>query len=271
MNNSNSPLVLSILATALSLSSPTPASAAGKRDAQAIANAASLAQYYGGNDGRAMVRLKIVDGQGRTMRRQFVIVRRDVKDGGLQQFLVRFEKPADVRDTVFLVTKKPQTHDDRWLYLPALDLVKRIAASDERTSFVGSHIFYEDISGRSPGEDHHRVAEETKDHWILESTPKHQKTAEFARYRVKIRKKDNLPEAIEYFDAKNKAIRRITAARIETINGVPTITRMKAEDLTTGGYTLAAFAFVNYNIGVPDDIFVERSLRHPPRTWLRAR
>ncbi len=39
--------------------------------------------------------------------------------------------------------------------LPDLDLVKRIAAGDKRTSFVGSHFLYEDISGRAVQEDKH--------------------------------------------------------------------------------------------------------------------
>ena len=96
-----------------------------------------------------------------------VILRRDVgEDLGDQQFYVYFKAPADVSETTFLVWKHPQAEDDRWLYLPALDLVRRIAASDERTSFVGSHFFYEDVSGRSPLEDEHELIEVTERHDI---------------------------------------------------------------------------------------------------------
>ncbi len=256
------------LAFALSLGSAT---AFAKTSAQDVANRASAAQYYAGADGRALVRMQIVDAQGRKMSRQLVVLRKDVTEGGEQRFLVRFEKPADVRNTVFLVHKKPSADDDRWLYLPALDLVKRIAASDERTSFVGSHLYYEDISGRAPTEDTHTIAEETDTHWVLESTPKKKDDVEFAKYRARIRKKDGLPESIEYFDAKGTAIREIVAVRVETVAGQPTITRMKVSDLKAGGYTLVAFSSVAYDLGVPEDVFVERSLRNPPAQWLRAR
>jgi hypothetical protein len=66
-----------------------------------------------------------------------MILRRDVIDGGDQDYVVLFSRPADVRNTVFLVKKHVASDDDRWLYLPGLDLVRRIAAGDKRTSFVG--------------------------------------------------------------------------------------------------------------------------------------
>jgi hypothetical protein len=69
------------------------------------------------------------------------------RTGGDQDFMVFFSRPSDVRGTVFLVAKHVDRDDDRWLYLPGLDLVRRISAGDKRTSFVGSHFFYEDVSG----------------------------------------------------------------------------------------------------------------------------
>ena len=115
------------------------------------------ASYYPGTDGRAQVSMTMKDSQGRKRKRRFTILRRNVTTqlGGDQQFYVYFHRPADVNKTVFMVWKKVKQEDDRWLYLPALDLVKRIAAGDERTSFVGSDFFYEDVSGRGFDEDPH--------------------------------------------------------------------------------------------------------------------
>lgn len=79
-----------------------------------------------GADGRSEVRMLIRDGQGREQLRQFTILRMDLADGGDQHFYVAFSRPADVRDTVFMVAKHVDRDDDRWLYLPGLDLVKRI-------------------------------------------------------------------------------------------------------------------------------------------------
>ena len=128
---------------------------------QEIVDRSNLAAYYEGKDGRSHVNMTITDSQGRTRERRFIILRRDDKDGGDQKFYVHFSRPSDVRNMVFMVWKHIGQNDDRWLYLPALDLVKRIAASDKRTSFVGSHFFYEDVSGRNPADDTHELIETT--------------------------------------------------------------------------------------------------------------
>ena len=92
--------------------------------------------YYQGDDGRARVTMTITDGQGRVRNRRFQILRRD-QDGDAdegaaeQKYFVHIKYPADVKNTVFMVWKHPERDDDRWLYLPALDLVKRIAAGLE--------------------------------------------------------------------------------------------------------------------------------------------
>ena len=129
-----------------------PATADTLTDANVITERANRASYYAGADGRSEVRMIITDAQDRQQRRQFTVLRRNVEELGDQQFLVVFSQPSDVRGTVFLVDKHVDRDDDRWLYLPGLDLVKRISAGDKRTSFVGAHYFYEDVSGRRPSE-----------------------------------------------------------------------------------------------------------------------
>lgn len=258
------------LAAAIVLSTISASVRAGDlKDARAIVNRANVAQYYAGKDGRALVRMKIVDGKGRSQRRQFAVLRRDIEDGGDQNYLVVFDQPADVRNTTFLVKKHTDRDDDRWLYLPGLDLVKRIASSDERTSFVGTHFFYEDISGRHPSEDTHQLVETTDGQYVVKSTPKNKNAVEFAHYTVRIDKKTFLPVKIEYVNAQGKVYRRIETVKVDTIGGIPTITRLKISDLESGGYTLSDVSNVEYDLGIPDGIFVEGSLRNPPQKWLR--
>jgi len=91
----------------------------------------------------------IVDSNGGKQQRQFTMIRKTVEQGGDQDFLVVFERPAEFKRTAFLVKKHTKSDDDRWLYLPSLDLVKRISSGDKSTSFVGSNFFYEDISARN--------------------------------------------------------------------------------------------------------------------------
>lgn len=232
--------------------------------------------YYKGKDGRAQVSMTITDEQGRERHRQFTILRLDEKNGdvspgqsGEQYYYVYFHRPADVNKTVFMVWKHIGSDDDRWLYLPALDLVKRIAASDERTSFVGSHFYYEDVSGRGTEEDTHSLVETTDTYYILKNVPKRPDLVEFSSYTMWIHKETFLPVKIEYFDKNDQSYRVYQALEVKMIEGYQTVTRASMEDDKIGGKTVMTYDRVNYDIELPRDIFTERYLRQPPRKYLR--
>ena len=244
-------------------------------DVAEIVNKAEQAAYYAGNDGRSMARMLIVDEQGRKQMRQFTILRKDVlneagADTGDQRMLVFFSRPTEVEGTVFRVEKHAalNSDDDRWLYLPALDLVKRIAAGDKRTSSVGSHFFYEDVSGRATAQDSFELLEQTQTHYHLKATPKDTALVEFSHYVVEIDKDTYLPTLINFYKGDNN-YRRVEAVTIETIQGNPTVVRSKVTDLASGGYTLMEFRGIEYDIGLPDSIFSERSLRVPPQRYIK--
>ncbi|HHQ14004.1 MAG TPA: outer membrane lipoprotein-sorting protein [Chromatiales bacterium] len=238
-------------------------------DANAIVDKANLASYYAGNDGRSEARMIIIDSQGRQQRRQFTVLRRNVETGGDQDFLVVFSQPSDVRGTVFLVKKHVNGDDDRWLYLPGLDLVKRIAAGDKRTSFVGSDYFYEDVSGRRPADDSHELIETTDQFYVLRHVPKDPSLVEFASYVTWIDRKTFLPMKIEYTNPAGKLYRRVEVGEVRDIQGHPTVTKTRVSNLDSGGHTDMQFRYIAYDIGMPADVFTERSLRNPPRKWLQ--
>lgn len=211
----------------------------------------------------------IRDAQGREQRRQFTVLRRNVESGGDQDFLVVFSRPSDVRGTVYLVKKHVGRDDDRWLYLPGLDLVKRISAGDKRTSFVGADYFYEDVSGRSPDEDTHELLETTDEHYVLRHVPKDASSVEFAGFVTRIDRETLLPMLIEYEDARGNVYRRVEVIEVQDVQGKPTVTKSRVSNLESGGHTDMQFRFIAYDLGMPADVFTERSLRNPPKQWLQ--
>jgi len=251
-----------------------------------IINRANYRMYYQGQDGRARVQMEITDEQGRIRRRAFTILRRDEPETdaladnayrGDQAFYVYFHRPADVAETVFMVRKHARGGtgsdaagpDDRWLYLPALDLVKRIAPSDERTSFVGSDFFYEDVSGRGLHEDTHTLLRTTDTYYVVRNTPKQPEQVEFTYYDMYIHRETFIPVQVDYADAQGHIYRTGKALRVDTIQGYPTVTRSSMEDRERGSTTVQSYAAVEYDTGIPADIFTERYLRRAPRQYLR--
>ncbi|WP_371185772.1 outer membrane lipoprotein-sorting protein [Thalassotalea maritima] len=234
-----------------------------------IIRKSNLASYYAGQDGRAEARMMIVDQNGNKQMRQFVILRQDIEDQGQQNMLVVFSRPTDVKGTVFRVEKHVSQDDNRWLYLPALDLVKRISAGDKRTSFVGSHFYYEDVSGRNPQEDNFELIEQAADNYLIKGSPKNPSSVEFAYYQVAIDKQTFLPMQVTYFDVKGQPMRRMTVKKVENIQGYPTVLHSRIEQLTDGSFTEMQFRHVRYDLGLADSIFSNRSLRTPPAEWLK--
>ena len=125
---------------------------------------------------------------------------------------------------VFMVHKHLGADDDRWLYLPALDVVKRIAASDERTSFVGSHFFYEDVSGRGLDEDTHELVETTDNFYVLKNTPKDPSKAEFDSFKMYVHKATFIPVKVE-FEKGGTVYRTAEALEVQDVQGHKTVTK----------------------------------------------
>ncbi|MEN8144841.1 MAG: outer membrane lipoprotein-sorting protein [Gemmatimonadota bacterium] len=269
-NNTHIVLLVAGLLVGL-LAAPSLGHAQDLTDVADIVGRANLAAYYAGNDGRAEVRMTISDAQGRRRIRQFFILRRDRQDGADQDYAVLFSRPADVRNTVFLVNKHVGADDDRWLYLPDLDLVKRIAAGDKRTSFIGSDFLYEDISGRGVDEDVHELIETTDEHYVIRNIPVDASSVEFGSWTAWIDKTTFLPVKSEYMDEQENVYRRIEALEIEEVGGHPTVIKAMVSDLRSGGTTVSLFRKIQYNIGLPEAVFTERTLRNPPRKWFSSR
>lgn len=243
-----------------------------------IVHRANLAAYYQGKDGRAEVQMTITDSQGRERDRRMIILRRDEADTDAlednaywseQKYYVYFRRPSDLNRTVFMVWKHLQSDDDRWLYLPSLDLVRRISATDKRNSFVGSDFFYEDVSGRNIDLDEHELKETTDTYYVVKSTPKNPDNVEFAWYESYIHKDSFIPVQIDFYKADGEKYREAKALAVETIEGYPTVTRSQMSSLESGSKTVMEYLSVDYDVGLPEDIFTERYLRRAPRQYLR--
>jgi len=250
---------------AAALLAPAIGVRAAELPADEIVAKANDAAYYAGKDGRADVKMTISDAKGGTRVREFTILRLTVADRD-QKFYVYFKAPADVRKMAYLVWKHTGKKDDeRWLWIPALNLKKRIAPGDKRTNFVGSDFVYEDVSGRDLDDDDHELVETSETQYVIKNTPKDPKSVEFSRYDVWIDKDTFLPRKAEYYDRTGQLYRRVEATKVTTIQGRPTVTESVAGDLKAGTQTTNAFSNIRYDTGLKETIFTERFLRRPPR------
>ncbi len=229
--------------------------------------------YYAGKDIKAKVLMKLISKNGGERIRELTMLRLNMEDGLEQKYYMYFHQPSDVRAMTFMVWKYTNKDDDRWLYIPAIKLVKRIAADDKNSSFVGSDFSYEDVSGRNLSDDSHTLkAEETmndRDVYVVESVPKEAASAYFSRKVSWIDKETFLPLKEEYYDKRGDLYKTFTADQIENIQDIPTIIERTMLNTQNGHRTEVSYTEVKYNVGLRDNIFSERYLRNAPREWVK--
>lgn len=239
-------------------------------DAADIIRKSQDAFFAQGKDMQARVKMTLLSKSGQQRLRELTMLRKN-GIGGEQKYFMYFHNPADVRGTSFIVYKYPGKDDDRWIFIPAINLVNRIAAKDSRSSFVGSDFTYEDVSGRDLEADTYKyVREDTiqgKPCHVIESAPKN--PAEYTRKLSWVDKATYLPLKDEYYDVQGSLYKVFTAEAIAVAGGYPTVTRRSMENLKSGHKTEVVFDNISYNVGLGDDVFSERYLRKPSGKWIK--
>ena len=74
---------------------------------------------------------------------------------------------------------------------------------------------------------------------------------------------------VDYFNSQDKKTRSMEVLKTKVIDGFTTVMHSKITQHTDGSYTEMQFRNVKYDLGLPDNIFSERSLRNPPKAWLK--
>jgi len=181
--------------------------------------------------------------------------------------------PSSVKDTGFLTFDYPQVgrDDDQWLYLPAMRKVRRISASNRGDYFLGTDFTYEDIKKESKVsiEDYTRTTlrEELLDGvrtYVIESVPVNEDTAKELGYGRIVQWVDAdiwMVRKAEYQDVRGNALKTIYTRDIRQVQDIWTSHRLQATNHKTGHKTLFTFSDVDYQSGVKDSLFSQRTLK----------
>lgn len=227
--------------------------------------------YYPGNDMKARVLMHLINKDGKERVREMTMLRRNEPEGGGQKYFLYFHQPGDVRDMTFMVWKNPQRDDERWLFIPAIKLVRRVAANDKRSSFVGSDFTYEDVSGREVEEEIHAFVREEvlngRPAFVIRSVPKDEKSTDYSRRLAWIDKETFVLWKEEYYDKRNELYKVFTADEVRQVQGLWTISKRTMKNMQNGHRTEVSFSEVAYNVGLEESLFTERYLRNPPARW----
>ncbi|MBI2570733.1 MAG: outer membrane lipoprotein-sorting protein [Candidatus Schekmanbacteria bacterium] len=173
-----------------------------------IATAAKKANagYVGESSEMEMV---LINAHGDRTERRMVSVISEAPDDG-DKSRIEFLWPADVKGSRMLTWAHKDKDDDQWLFLPAINRTKRIAARNKSGSFMGSEFAYEDLGSQEPEKFAHKlIAEETlgdRSVWKTERAPLNADSG-YSREIVWLDKEYMNPTKIEYYDRKGELLK----------------------------------------------------------------
>jgi len=183
------------------------------------------------------------------------------KDGPKgKRAVIVFQKPETVAGTRFLTMENPGGADDRWIYLPSLGKVRRVAASEGSGSFVGTDFSYDDISSasRSASLDAHTLLrEEDLDGsacYVIQSTPK-DSSYQYSKMIQWITKDTKITTKIELYDKKNTLVKVAEMSGLKEVQGRLTTTVTKMTTIAAGTSTTIFMDIIKYDDPIPEAVF----------------
>jgi len=251
-----------------------PAEARFARSQEAVADtpeqvARQIEERETGRDSRAEMRMRLYDRHGRVRERVLTMLALRGASGSGDKTLIRFSYPNDIKNTGFLVWEHPDADDERFLYLPALGRVRRVAGEEKQQSFVGSDLSYEDIGGRDVADYTYAFAEESatwtapdgSKHpaWSLESRAKDGK-ADYPRAVSLVRKDNFIVVHADIFNRRNERVKVFDVRKLDRVDGIWTVLSLAVANERDRTRTELETTSIRYNVGLSDNDFTRRQL-----------
>lgn len=237
-------------------------------DVRADTAGEQLAQrVYDRPDGRDATALTIMSltERGRSPRvRRMISYRLDMGKGD-KATLIRFTEPADIEGTGLLTLDHADTDSDQWIYLPALERVRRIAANRQGGRFVNSDYYYEDLRDRNVAKDQHRIVGQESIGGtaceILESVPADPDNSVYLKRVSWIDPSTLLPVRVDFYEKRDdRPSKRWQLLKREKVQGYWTVLDSTLTDLASGHQTRLTLEKVQYDRRLPRSLFSTRTL-----------
>jgi hypothetical protein len=217
-----------------------------------------------GRDLTTVGRMMLIEKGHAPRNREFVAYRLEKARGEVAN-LIRFTEPEDIAATGLLSLDHADGKSEQWLYLPALDRVRRISSDRKGGRFVGSDIYYEDLQERKPAEDRHRiVGNETINGVaceILESVPIDPSSSVYRKRVSWIDPKTLLAMRVDSYERDDATpTKRWLLGAKKRIQGYWTVTDSRVIDLASGHETRLSIDSALYDRRLPARLFTAQAL-----------
>lgn len=179
--------------------------------------------------------------------------------------VIIFQKPAAVAGTRFLTIQNAGKPEDRWIFLPSLGKVRRVAATEGSGSFMGTDFSYDDVAlmSRDAGMDDYSLLPDA-DYagtpcWVIEATPK-DANFQYARMVLWIEKSSSSTRKMDLYDRKGELAKQLEILEYRDIQGRRTAVATRMSTVKAKTSTTIYMDIVKYDDPIPASVFTERFL-----------
>jgi len=211
-------------------------------------------------DQQLTMTMTLVNSQGQTLTRTL-----EVKKQGDDKSYLLFVDPPDVKNTAFLNISHELRDDEMYLYLPALNRIRRIASSSKHKNFMGSDFTYDDMGDRDIDDYTYRMVESStrfrdQEVYLIEGSAKDPNQTGYSKLRFWIRKDIYQPVKIEFFDRHGDLEKVQTNAGFKRIGEYLLATRIEMQNVQTGHKTILELQDIQVDQHLPEMTWTRRNL-----------
>jgi hypothetical protein len=205
------------------------------------------------------LKLTLIESSGTQRERRIQTLTKS--SGNKTSSLTVFLSPESVRNTRFLTSEVEGGATEQYIYLPALRRVKRIGASEESGSFMGSDFSYADMASTTYDTDQatHTTIGEDATSYTVESVPFKKTT--YGKLVATVEKETFLPLKIAFYDLDQRTLlKTLVTEETGVIDGRPITKVMVMTTLATGHATRLEIVQARYDMPLSDNYFTLKFL-----------
>jgi outer membrane lipoprotein-sorting protein len=253
---------LCLLPFVLALSVPTSNFAAP--DARIVME--SVYKQDTSRDATWRARMDVFDKKGAARSKKFTM--RKIGGLGNSKTLIRFTDPAEVRGVGLLSLNEGGTADRQWMFTPAINRVRRIAAQERRQRFLGTDFTNEDMAERVLDDYSYKLLGEGevvdgRKTYKIEGRPVSADKSQYAYVYIWVPQEVPYSVLVEMYDKNGQRLRVLKASDLIKISNIWVAKQIEMSSPTEGTRTVLMVDEIKFNTGLKEDLFTQQALEKP--------
>lgn len=211
-------------------------------------------------------KMDVYDKKGGVRSKKFVL--RKIGGLGDSKTIARFTEPAEVRGVSLLSINEKGTADRQWLYTPAIQRVRRLAAQERRQRFLGTDFTNEDMAERVLDDFSYKMLGEGevidgRKTYKIEGRPVSPEKSQYAYVYLWVPVDTPYTVLAEMYDKNGERKRILKASDLVKVSEIWVAKRVEMSTPAEGTKTVLIIEEIKFNTGLKEDMFTQQALEKP--------